>query len=270
MTGGVAAFWGALIMGPRKGRYDENKRVVPMPGHSTVLSVLGTFILWLGWYGFNPGSTLALTGSGYAQTMARVIVTTTLAAAAGGLTVVLLDKFLASHTWDVSMVCNGVLAGLVSITAGCSVITPWYSFTVGILGGFVYFGASKLMVHKLRVDDPLDAFAVHGCCGFWGVFATGLFGDPHYTRGYYAWTDYASSDYTGLFFGGGKVLGCAVVTLVSIISWVSFWAAIMFLALKFAGVLRVPAEIEDAGMDVSKHGGSAYNDMNTQLKQETK
>mmetsp|Transcript_54303 Transcript_54303/g.118415 ORF Transcript_54303/g.118415 Transcript_54303/m.118415 type:complete len:475 (-) Transcript_54303:907-2331(-) len=266
MTGGVAAFWGAAIIGPRKGRYDESKKPIPMPGHSTVLSVLGTFILWLGWYGFNPGSTLALTPSGYAQTMARVILTTTLAAGAGGVTTVLLDKLLSSKTWDVAMVCNGVLGGLVSITAGCSTITPWYAYVVGIIGGLVYFGASRLMANVLRIDDPLDAFAVHGACGFWGVLAVGLFGDPVYTRTYYAWTDDAGDEYTGLFFGGGKVLGAAITTLVVEIAWVSFFSIIMFVSMKFAGILRVPAEVEDAGMDISKHGGAAYNDIHAGTK----
>lgn len=267
MTGGIAALCGAAVIGPRKGRYDDNGKVIPMPGHSTVLSVLGTFILWLGWYGFNPGSTLGITPTGYATTMSRVIVTTTLAAGSGGLTVVLTDRVVGSKTWDVAMVCNGVLGGLVSITAGCSVITPWYSFVVGILGGFVYYGASKLLSNVLKIDDPLDAFAVHGACGFWGVFSTGLFGDPVYTKSYYAWIGEPLGDeWAGAFFGGSKPLGAAVTTLVIEIVWVAFFSVLMFLGLKFGGILRVPAEVEDAGMDVSKHGGAAYNDMYSTTK----
>eukprot|EP00308_Calcidiscus_leptoporus_P004490 CAMPEP_0119353324 /NCGR_PEP_ID=MMETSP1334-20130426/2501_1 /TAXON_ID=127549 /ORGANISM="Calcidiscus leptoporus, Strain RCC1130" /LENGTH=482 /DNA_ID=CAMNT_0007366583 /DNA_START=42 /DNA_END=1490 /DNA_ORIENTATION=+ len=260
MTGGIAAFCGAAIIGPRLGRYDSNKKVQPMPGHSAVLSVLGTFILWLGWYGFNPGSTLAISNSGYAQTMARVIVTTTLSAAAGGVTTVLIDRLFVSKMWDIAMVCNGILGGLVSITAGAAVITPWYAFVVGIIGGGIYYGASKLMVNVLKIDDPLDAFAVHGACGFWGVFATGLFGDPIYTKAAYAWAagQDLGDEWGGAFFGGSKVIGANFTALVIEVVWVAFWASLMFLALRFAGVLRVPPEIEAAGMDISKHGGMAY------------
>ena len=133
MTGGVAALVAAAVIGPRKGRYDENGKVLPIPGHSTVLSVLGTFILWVGWYGFNPGSTLGL--NGYGQTMGRVILTTTLAAASGGLTVVALEKLLGSKTWDVGAVCNGVLGGLVSITAEPLAPTMGGAVLIGAVGG---------------------------------------------------------------------------------------------------------------------------------------
>mmetsp|Transcript_39215 Transcript_39215/g.83583 ORF Transcript_39215/g.83583 Transcript_39215/m.83583 type:complete len:456 (-) Transcript_39215:235-1602(-) len=261
MTGGVAALWGAKIIGPRKGRYDENGKVLPMPGHSTVLSVLGTFILWLGWYGFNPGSTLGLTGGSYGKNLARVIVTTTLSAATGGLTCVSIDRLVGSKTWDVAMVCNGILAGLVAITAGCEVITPWYAFMCGIFGGLTYYGVSKLMANKLKIDDPLDAFAVHGACGFLGVILVGFFADPMYSRGVYASELEDPDEYKGAFFGGYRPLVAAIVTLLCEITWVSFWSITMFMAMKLIGILRVPPDVEDAGMDVSKHGGSAYTDM---------
>ena len=170
MTGGVAALCGAKIIGPRSGRFVERKPV-PMPGHSSVLQVLGTFILWMGWYGFNPGSTLGIASAHFARDAARSVVTTTLAAAGGAITVVLLGRFTGG-IWDVGCVCNGILAGLVSITAGCSTLTCGLSLLTGILGGGVYFGASKLVVRAL-IDDPLDAFAVHGACGFWGASTAG-------------------------------------------------------------------------------------------------
>merc|ERR1719181_473744 len=157
MTGGVAAICGAAIVGPRTGRFDEAKKPLPMPGHSTTLQVMGTFILWLGWYGFNPGSTLGLSGTGYARDAARVVVTTTISAASGGITVILLERFLGDKTWSVGAVCNGILGGLVSITAGCSVTYPWSAFVIALLGGMVYFGSSKCVLYICKVDDPLDA-----------------------------------------------------------------------------------------------------------------
>jgi len=248
MTGGVAAFCGAAIVGPRTGRFDEKKKPLPMPGHSTTLQVMGTFILWLGWYGFNPGSTLGLAPDGYAKTAARAVVTTTLSAATGGVTVIILEKLCGDKSWNVGAVCNGILGGLVSITAGCSTLMPWAAVLAGLVGGFVYFGSSKCMVYLLKIDDPLDAFAVHGACGFWGVLVVGLLAAPDYS--------YASGN--GLFYGGGQAIGCAFVTLFAEIAWVGIMSCIMFFPLKLLGILRVSAEIEAAGMDVSKHGGAAY------------
>jgi len=241
-----------------------------MPGHSTTLSVLGTFILWLGWYGFNPGSTLAITAVGYGATMARAAVTTTISAAMCGISTLLLERSLGSRVWDVAAVCNGVLAGLVSITAGCATIATSYAAVVGLVGAFVYFGASKLLLYRLKVDDPLDAFAVHGACGFWGVLANALVADPLYTSSFYAWagdevvvgyeTRQAGQDstYFSVFYGGHKMLGAAVVALLSTIAWVVGISLPMFVALRKAGLFRVSAEVEEAGMDTSKHGGTAY------------
>jgi len=245
MTGGIAALCGAAIVGPRKGRFDESKKPIAMPAHNTTFQVLGTFILWLGWYGFNPGSTLAIVGQG--EVMARAICTTTLSAASGGITVVLLDKMLASKTWDVGMLCNGILAGLVSITAGAADVLPWMAMVIGFLGGFVYIASSKITLYVCKVDDPLDAFSVHGCCGFWGVMANALFA-----------ADLPGRGVKGAFYGNGAPLGAGLVFCFADIGWTGGLSCIMFMSLKMANVLRVSAEVEDAGMDVSKHGGSAY------------
>jgi len=209
---------------------------------------MGTFILWLGWYGFNPGSTLGLSAPNYARDAARVVVCTTLAAAAGGLTVCLLEKLLGDKTWSVGAVCNGILAGLVSITAGCSVTYPWAAFLGGLLGGFIYFGSSKCVLNICKVDDPLDAFAVHGACGFWGVLWANMMAADVYAYG-------AGK---GLFYGSGDSFVAAIVSLMAEIAWVGGMSILMFFPLKKMGILRVSAEIEAAGMDVSKHGGSAY------------
>jgi len=169
----------------------------------------------------------------------------------------LLEKFLGSKVWDVSAVCNGILGGLVSITAGAATISTPMALLAGFLGGFVYFGTSKLLL-KLKVDDPLDAFAVHGACGFWGVLANGLFADPTYSSGFYAWGP-AGHDYDAAFFGGGKLLGACFTALIVEIAWVGTLSFLMFFGLSKAKLLRVTDEEEDAGMDSSKHGGTAYN-----------
>ena len=248
MTGGVAALVGAAVVGPRTGRFDEKKKPLPMPGHSSTLQVMGTFILWLGWYGFNPGSTLGLSPANYARDAARVVVTTTLSAAAGGVTVIILEKLCGDKTWNIGAVCNGILGGLVSITAGCSVLMPWASVLAGFIGGFVYFGSSKCVLKLCKIDDPLDAFAVHGACGFWGVFVVGLLSHEMYAYG----------SGKGLFYGSGTALITAIVCLFAEIAWVGGMSLVMFFPLKKMGILRVSAEIEAAGMDVSKHGGAAY------------
>ena len=245
MTGGCAAFWGAMIIGPRKGRFIDGQ-AVPIEGHSSVLQVLGTFILWMGWYGFNPGSTLAITPAGYAQIAARSVICTTLSAAMGGITVVLITK-KKDHVWNVGALCNGILGGLVGVTASCSTIFPWHAVVIGFVSGCVYIGASNLMI-KLKIDDPLDAFAVHGCCGFWACIATGLFSTPQYAWG-------AGK---GLFYGGHKQIAAQLVFLLANLSWTSFLAVSMFMLLKMFGVLRISADVEEVGMDISKHGGSAY------------
>lgn len=244
MTGGVAAICGAATVGPRKGRFDENKKPLPMPGHNTTFQVLGCLILWLGWYGFNPGSTLGL--SGQSTTMARCVITTTLAAATGGITVLLTDKLLISKVWDVGKLVNGILAGLVSITAGTASVFPWAAVIMAFLGGFVYIGASALVL-KLGIDDPVDAFAVHGACGFWGTVAAALFAAPVFNGGE-----------GGLFYGDGKFIAGNLLFLFADIVWTTTLSLCIFLPLKFTGMLRISADVEDAGMDVSKHGGAAY------------
>jgi Amt family ammonium transporter len=255
MTGGVAALCGAAIVGPRTGRFDESKNALPMPGHSTTLQVMGTFILWLGWYGFNPGSTLGIAPQGYAQLAARAVVCTTISASAGGLTVILLEKLVGDKTWSVGAACNGILGGLVSITAGCTAMYPGFALLTGFLGGLVYFGASKCVLTVCKVDDPLDAFAVHGACGFWGVFAVGLFAADEFD---YRVSTLAEAPGGALTHGKGYALGAACVQLACIIGWVASLSCIMFMLLKVVGILRVSAEMEAAGMDVSKHGGAAY------------
>jgi len=253
MTGGVAALVGAIFLGPRTGRFSPSGEVIDMPGHSSVLVALGTFILWFGWYGFNPVSTLAFE---YMETAARVAVTTTLGAAAGGISALTIHYSLTKHL-DVGPMCNGILAGLVSVTGNCVVVEPWAAAVIGAIGAAVYYGFSAL-IKKLKIDDPLDASAVHGACGAWGVIAAGLFAKQKYVLNDYG-CEGGADDYGAFYGGGGKQLGNQIAGVLAIIAWVGATSAILFGSLKAAGVLRVPVEEEEVGLDTSHHGGSAYN-----------
>lgn len=252
MTGGVAGLMGAMIVGPRTGRFGPDGRVVAMPGHNASLVVLGTFILWVGWYGFNPGSQLAIIGS--EAVVARTAVSTTLSAAAGGVTAMAINYGL-YHVWDLIAVCNGVLAGLVGITAGCSVTEPWTAIVCGFISAWVIHGAGKLLL-KLKIDDPLEAAPMHGACGAFGVFWVGLMAKKEYVAEVYSGAEKCA----GVFYGGdGSLLGAQVVGVICIFLWVGGLLGLFFLALKKMNMLRTSPEEEQLGLDESKHGGSAYN-----------
>jgi ammonium transporter, Amt family len=251
MVGGFAGLAGAVAVGPRLGRFDSEGKVVPMPGHSATLCTLGTFMLWFGWYGFNPGSTLSVKGV-LRETAARCAVTTTLAAAAGGITTLFVLK-LRDGFFDLVSSLNGVIAGLVSITACCGFVDGWAAVVIGCIGAVVYIAGAMLML-ALRIDDPLEAFPIHGCVGFWGIMAGTLFArKEHMTTAGFA------REYWGLFYGGGfkfflSNLFAAFVTA----AWTLGLLLPFFYVLNFAGILRISAEEEIIGNDVSKHGGVAY------------
>lgn len=259
LTGGCSALWAAYVLGPRKGRfYDEmgNALETPleMPGHSTSLQMLGTFILWTGWYGFNPGSTLGITGDGMAGVAALSAVTTTLAAAAGCVSCMSTRWFFspADHrTYDLTAAMNGALGGLVAITAGCSVVEPWAAIVIGIIAGPVYLCASNLLI-KLRIDDTVDAVPVHMANGIWGLLATGLFAKPELRAMAYA------QDIGGLFYGDGKLFAAEIITILFVFGWVTGIMLPFFFLLRHLGWFRVSVGEEDIGLDISKHGGAAY------------
>jgi Amt family ammonium transporter len=245
MTGGIAAFWGALIIGPRLGRFlPDGSPDESFTTHNYALTTLGTFILWFGWYGFNCGSTLVFEGA----TTAKVAVTTTLAPSAAVVSGTAIT-YLLTRTWDIGTALNCVLAGLVSITAGCSVVSDSNSILIGLIGGLVYVAADKLMI-KLGVDDPVNAVAVHGFCGLWGVLSIGIFSTSEEI-----FAAYGERDCEG---AGGEQFGVQMVGALTIIAWVSAFMIPAFLGLKFAGVLRVSEEVERAGIDFSEHGASVY------------
>jgi Amt family ammonium transporter len=255
MVGGFAGLMGAFMCGPRMGRFNDKGEPNEIRGHSAVLVVMGTFFLWFGWYGFNPGSMLAIVGPNSQEVVGRSAVTTTLGAAAGGLGA-LLYSYQVNQVWDLIGVCNGILAGLVSVTAGCSVIEPWAAILAGAIGSMVITGASKLLL-KLRIDDPLEACPMHGFCGAWGVLFVGLMAKKEYVM-----QAYGRDNAYGLFYGGGgDLLGCQIIGIIAIAAWTMTLLGAFFYALKVTNHLRIPAEEEHAGIDVSHHGGSAYNDM---------
>jgi len=199
-------------------------------------------ILWFGWFGFNCGSTLGMSG-GNVATAGKVAMNTMLAACSGGLlTFVLVSDFKHGKTnYSVGAMCNGILAGLVGVTAPCGNINNGYAVLIGAIGGYFYILASKLMV-KLKIDDPLDAFAVHCGAGFWGVLAVGIF----------------DAD-IGLVYGHGfKALWVQFYAAVCIFLWTAFWAGSAFFSMKAAGVLRISKEEELIGLDIAECGGSAY------------
>ncbi|XAR62710.1 hypothetical protein NMG60_11017567 [Bertholletia excelsa] len=261
IVGGIAGLCGALIEGPRIGRFDHSGRAVALRGHSASLVVLGTFLLWFGWYGFNPGSFTKIlsayqTGSYYGQWSAvgRTAVTTTLAGCTAALTTLFGKRILSGH-WNVTDVCNGLLGGFAAITSGCSVVDPWAAVICGFVAALVLIGCNKL-AERVQFDDPLEAAQLHGGCGAWGVFFTGLFARKKYVREVYP----ARPDRSyGLFMGGGgKLLAAQVIEILVIVGWVSATMGPLFVVLHKLNLLRISAEDELEGMDRTRHGGLAY------------
>merc|ERR1712072_721608 len=240
LTGGMGALLGSIFVGARKGRFDENS-ADSFEAHNVPFCVIGTLFLWFGWYGFNPGSTLSMHDAETAYTAGVVAVNTTLAPCAAGLVVFFLRAFVvAPKLLDVGGFCNGILAGLVSITAGCAAVKSWEAVVIGLIGGVIYQGASMLLV-KLKVDDVVDAFPVHGACGIWGTIALGIFGNPDEGMGG-----------NGFLYGGDQ-FGTQFVGVLLIIVWVGLLSAGIFLPLKMLNMLRLSDAFQDQGADVMEH-----------------
>ncbi len=250
MVGGVAALVGAKILGPRIGKYDKEGNPKAIPGHSLTLGALGVFILWFCWFGFNGCSTVALT-DGASETAARVFVTTNLAAAVSTVTVMCIT-WIRYKKPDVSMTLNGSLAGLVAITAGCDMVSPMGAAIIGIIAGFVVVFGIEFIDKVCRIDDPVGAVGVHGCCGAAGTLLTGLLA-------VYTGNEITN---TGLFYGGGiRFFGIQLLGVVSVIAWVAVTMTIVFLIIKHTIGLRVSREEEIMGLDLPEHGlTSAYAD----------
>ena len=246
MVGGVAAFIGALILGPRIGKYDKDGKPKAIPGHNLTIGALGVFILWFCWFGFNGCSTVSMEGEAIV-TAGKIFVTTNLAAAVATCIVMILTWVLYKKP-DVSMSLNGTLAGLVAITAGCDTVSPTSAAIIGILSGFVVVFGIEFIDKVLKVDDPVGAVGVHGLNGLFGTLAVGLFSDG------------TGTEWKGLFTGGGfHLLSIQVLGIICVVAWVAVTMTIVFQVLKHTIGLRVPAEEEIAGLDIVEHGiASSY------------
>ncbi|MBN4064773.1 ammonium transporter [Dehalococcoides mccartyi] len=243
-VGGWAALAGAIVVGPRLGKFTADKSPIAIPGHSITLAALGVFILWFGWFGFNAGSTV----SGNDVSIAIIAVTTNLAAAAGAIGALTLSYILWKR-FDASMTLNGVIGGLVAITAGTANMSPAMAVLTGLIGGFVVVGAVLLLERKLKVDDPVGAIAVHGFAGAWGTLAVGLFASANY------------GGVDGLFFGGG--IDQLVVQAIGVAAAFLFVFPTSFLVFKAIDMtigMRASDEDQIRGLDISEHEAAGYPD----------
>lgn len=236
MVGGVAAFMGALALGPRIGKYGPDGKPRAIPGHSIPLAIAGVMILFIGWFGFNPGSELA------ADMAVPVIALITLLAGMAGGSAAMFTSWAVLKKPDVSMAGNGLLAGLVAICSGVGNMAPWAAVLTGAIAGVIVVLCVLFIERVVKVDDPVGASALHGVCGFWGLLATGLFA-----------TD------IGLLTGGGAdQLIAQAVGGIAILVFVGVTTGALFFGLKAAGVLRVSAEDERIGLDLTEHGAPGY------------
>jgi Amt family ammonium transporter len=234
-VGGWAALAGAMILGPRLGKYTKEGRIKPILGHNIPLAALGVFILWVGWFGFNPGSTTAAT-----KDIAMIFVNTNLAAAAGAV-LAMIVSWMKFGKPEVGMSLNGALAGLVGITAGCANVTPASAVIIGAIAGILVV-FSVLFFDKIKIDDPVGAVSVHGVCGAWGTFAAGLFN-----------------------IGGTsvKILSVQCAGILACFVWTFAAAYVLFKVIDATMGLRVSPEEELEGLDATEHGGNAYPDFST-------
>jgi Amt family ammonium transporter len=242
-VGGTAALVGTIMLKPRIGKYNPDGKPNAIAGHSIPLASLGVFILWFGWFGFNPGSSLHV---GDGSLIALVAINTNLAAAAGGIAA-MITVWKTVGKPDLSMAMNGALAGLVAITAPCAFVEPWAAIVIGTIGGIiVVYGV--ILLDKLQIDDPVGAVPVHGMNGLWGTIAIGLFGKES-----------LGLAQNGLFYGGGlKQLGIQMLGALSVIIFIIIGMSIVFKLINVTIGLRVSREEELKGLDIGEHGMEAY------------
>ena len=244
--GGWLGLAGAIVIGPRLGKYGPNKEPKAIPGHSIPLAALGVFILWFGWFGFNAGSTT--TGDGE---IGRIAVTTSLAAAAGSIGAMIIAWILFKKP-DGSMTVNGVIGGLVSITAACYTVTPWGALWIGLIGGVLVVLSILFIDRVLHIDDPVGCVSAHGVCGAWGTLACGIFGAESVLG--------IGDANTGFLYGGGfSQLGIQLIGVGAAFVWAFGTGLLLFGALKALTGLRVSREDEIRGLDIAEHGMEAYS-----------
>ncbi len=244
-VGGWAALVGALVLGPRTGKYGPDGKPKAIPGHNLPLAALGVFILWFGWFGFNAGSTV----SGESLSIGFISMNTSLAAAAGAV-MAMITIWIKSGKPDVSMTLNGALAGLVGITAGCASVSPLSAIAIGAISGVIVVLSVEFIDFKLKIDDPVGAISVHGVCGAVGTILVGVFADPKF----------AGEGVKGLINDGGfGLLGVQALGVGSVFLWATLTMGIVFLVIKKTVGLRVSREEELRGLDVEEHGSEAYS-----------
>lgn len=234
-VGGWAALAGAIVIGPRIGKYGPKGEVRAIPGHNIPMAAIGVFILWLGWFGFNPGSTT--TGD---TSIAMIFVTTNLSAAAGAI-LAMITSWIMFKKPEIGMTLNGALAGLVGITAGCANVSPTSAVIIGAISGILVV-LSVVIIDKMHVDDPVGAISVHGVCGAWGTLAAGLFN-----------------------MGGttSKIMITQLIGIGAAFAWAFGTAFILFKIIDMTVGLRISKEDEMLGVDITEHGAHAYNDFQT-------
>jgi ammonium transporter, Amt family len=250
LVGGVAAFVGARILGPRLGKYGPDGRVNSIPGHDMPMAILGVLILAFGWFGFNAGSTL----SGGDLRIAVVAVNTMLASAAGAVAAMITIIWWRGKP-DLSFMANGMLAGLVAVTAPCAFINSTGAVLIGLIAGVLLVGATIFIEHRMKVDDPVGAISVHGVNGAWGVIAVGLFADGTYGAG----LNGVAGGVRGLFYGGG--FGQLAAGLIAIVACIAFTFTAFYAFFKIIGYLvgnRVSEAVEMEGLDIAEIGVLAY------------
>ncbi len=241
-VGAWVGLMGAIVIGPRIGKYTSEGKPRAIPGQNLAFGALGVFILWFGWFGFNPGSQLAAAGSENASAISHIFITTNLAAAAGAVTAII-------TTWSkykrpgLSLTLNGALAGLVAITAGCDVVSPGGAVIIGILAGILLVFGVEFFDKVLKIDDPVGAVSVHGLNGALGTILVG----------------FLSTD-NGLLYGGGAAqLGSQLIGVAAVAAWAMGLGFLVFFTLKKTIGVRVSKRIEEEGLDIYEHGESAYN-----------
>ena len=249
--GGVAAFWGAKILGPRIGKFDKDGKPRAIPGHHLPMAILGTFILLVGWMGFNGGSTFAGTDFRFA-----VVITNTILASATGCLAAMFVMWKVYGKPDPSMTANGLLAGLVAITAPCAFVAPWAAAVIGIVAGIIVVVVVVAVERVAKVDDPVGAVAVHGANGLWGLLAVGLFADGSYGAG----LNGVSSGVKGLFYGDAGQLAAQVTDVVVLVAFCSIMCIAFFGIMKRTMGMRSTEEAEVSGLDMPEMGAMAYPD----------
>jgi len=247
-VGGLSALAGAVLLGPRLGKYNPDGSSNAIPGHNIAIAALGVFILWFGWFGFNAGSTL----SASSPAISTVAVNTAIAGAAGALSAMIF-VWIRYKKPDASMTFNGALAGLVSITAGCAVVSPLSAIVIGLIGGVLVSVSIDLFDRVFRIDDPVGAISVHGICGIFGTLAVGFFAESKYA----ALAGFEGVN--GLFYGGGgSQLLVQFIGVVSVAAWTLGSMFLVFFIMKKAKALRVSRDEELKGLDIEEHGMEAY------------